>query len=64
MAEQDATRRKLQLESGAADGKIKKLEEDVLIMEDQKNKLQKVCIKFDQFYLDHNRPHLENKHQV
>lgn len=51
MAEQDATRQKLQLESGAADGKIKKLEEDVLIMEDQRSKLQKVCIKFDNFFI-------------
>lgn len=41
MQEEDA-RQKLQLEKVAVEGKVKKLEEDVLLMEDQNNKLQKV----------------------
>lgn len=39
--EEDA-RQKLQLEKVAVEGKVKKLEEDVLLMEDQNIKLQKV----------------------
>lgn len=42
MSKEEDARQKLQLESGAADGKIKKLEEDLLIVEDQNSKLQKV----------------------
>uniref|UniRef100_A0AAR2KSA1 Myosin, heavy chain 11b, smooth muscle n=1 Tax=Pygocentrus nattereri TaxID=42514 RepID=A0AAR2KSA1_PYGNA len=41
LAEQEDGRQKLQLEKAATDGKIKKLEEDFLIMEDQNNKLHK-----------------------
>ena len=42
LAEQEDGRQTLQLEKAATDGKIKKLEEDFLIMEDQNNKLHKV----------------------
>ncbi|XP_009884873.1 PREDICTED: myosin-11 isoform X1 [Charadrius vociferus] len=38
---QEAARQKLQLEKVTADGKIKKMEDDILIMEDQNNKLTK-----------------------
>uniref|UniRef100_A0A8C2GUN5 Myosin, heavy chain 11b, smooth muscle n=1 Tax=Cyprinus carpio TaxID=7962 RepID=A0A8C2GUN5_CYPCA len=41
LVEEENARQKLQLESGAADGRIKKLEEDVFIVEDQNCKLQK-----------------------
>lgn len=41
VGEEDA-RQKLQLEKVGVEGKVKKLEEDVLVMEDQNNKLQKV----------------------
>lgn len=39
--EEDA-RQKLQLEKAAVEGKVKKMEEDMMLMEDQNNKLQKV----------------------
>lgn len=42
MEEEEDARQKLQLEKVASEGKIKKLEDDVLVMEDQNNKLQKV----------------------
>lgn len=42
LAEEEDARQKLQLEKVAVEGKVKKLEEDVLLMEDQNNKLQKV----------------------
>lgn len=42
MEEEEDARQKLQLEKVACEGKIKKLEDDVLVMEDQNNKLQKV----------------------
>lgn len=42
IAEEEDARQKLQLEKVAVEGKVKKLEEDVLLMEDQNNKLQKV----------------------
>lgn len=48
LVEEENVRQKLQLESGAADGKIKKLEEDIFIVEDQNCMLQKVCIEFHQ----------------
>ncbi len=48
LVEEENARQKLQLESGAADGNIKKLEEDLFIVEDQNCKLQKVCIEFHQ----------------
>uniref|UniRef100_A0A3P8TSW8 Myosin, heavy chain 11b, smooth muscle n=1 Tax=Amphiprion percula TaxID=161767 RepID=A0A3P8TSW8_AMPPE len=41
IAEEEDARQKLQLEKVAVEGKVKKLEEDVLIMEDQNSKLQK-----------------------
>lgn len=42
LAEEEDAKQKLQLEKVSADGKIKKLEDDILIMEDQNNKLLKV----------------------
>lgn len=42
IVEEEDARQKLQLEKVAVEGKVKKLEEDVLFMEDQNNKLQKV----------------------
>lgn len=42
IAEEEDARQKLQLEKVAIEGKVKKLEEDVLFMEDQNTKLQKV----------------------
>lgn len=42
LVEEEDARQKLQLEKVAVEGKVKKLEEDVLLMEDQNNKLQKV----------------------
>lgn len=42
LAEEEDARQKLQLEKVGVEGKVKKLEEDVLLMEDQNNKLQKV----------------------
>uniref|UniRef100_A0A3P8XZN0 Myosin, heavy chain 11b, smooth muscle n=1 Tax=Esox lucius TaxID=8010 RepID=A0A3P8XZN0_ESOLU len=41
LAEEEDARQKLQLEKVTVEGKMKKLEEDVLIMEDQNNKLLK-----------------------
>uniref|UniRef100_A0A8C0VIB6 Myosin heavy chain 11 n=1 Tax=Cyanistes caeruleus TaxID=156563 RepID=A0A8C0VIB6_CYACU len=41
LEEEEAARQKLQLEKVAADSKIKKMEDDILIMEDQNNKLSK-----------------------
>lgn len=45
MAEEDDVKQKLQVEKSAVDGKIKKLEGDLLIMEDQNSKLQKVVLR-------------------
>lgn len=42
MEEEEDARQKLQLEKVTCDGKIKKLEDDILVMEDQNNKLHKV----------------------
>ena len=42
LEEEEDARQKLQLEKVTCDGKIKKLEDDVLVMEDQNNKLCKV----------------------
>ena len=42
IVEEEDARQKLQLEKVAVEGKVKKLEEDVLLMEDQNIKLQKV----------------------
>lgn len=44
LEEEEAARQKLQLEKVTADGKIKKMEDDILIMEDQNNKLTKVRV--------------------
>lgn len=42
IAEEEDACQKLQLEKVSVEGRVKKLEEDVLLMEDQNNKLQKV----------------------
>lgn len=46
LEEEEAARQKLQLEKVTADGKIKKMEDDILILEDQNNKLNKVSISY------------------
>lgn len=51
MEEEEDARQKLQLEKVACDGKIKKLEDDILVMEDQNNKLVKVSLKMSVFQL-------------
>lgn len=42
IAQEEDAKQTLQLEKAAVEGKVKKLEEDILLMEDQNNKLQKV----------------------
>lgn len=42
LEEEEDARQKLQLEKVTCDAKMKKLEDDILVMEDQNNKLQKV----------------------
>lgn len=42
LEEEEDARQKLQLEKVTCDAKIKKLEDDILVMEDHNNKLQKV----------------------
>lgn len=42
LEEEEAARQKLQLEKVTAEAKIKKLEDDVLLMDDHNNKLTKV----------------------
>ena len=42
IGEEEDARQTLQLEKAAVEGTVKKLEEDILLMEDQNNKLQKV----------------------
>lgn len=42
MEEEEDARQKLQLEKVTCEGKVKKLEDDILVMEDQNNKLLKV----------------------
>lgn len=44
LEEEEDARQKLQLEKVTCEGKIKKLEDDILVMEDQNNKLLKVHI--------------------
>lgn len=44
LEEEEDARQKLQLEKVTCEGKIKKLEDDVLVMEDQNNKLLKVWL--------------------
>lgn len=41
--EEEGARQKLQLEKVTTDAKLKKIEEDVMILDDQNNKLNKVC---------------------
>lgn len=52
LEEEEAARQKLQLEKVTADGKIKKMEDDILIMEDQNNKLTKVSLVGPFSYLE------------
>lgn len=42
LTEEEDARQRLQLEKATVEAKVKKLEQDVLLMEDQNNKLQKV----------------------
>ena len=44
MEEEEDARQKLQLEKVTCEGKVKKLEDDVLVMEDHNNKLLKVSV--------------------
>lgn len=44
--EEEAARQKLQLEKVTLEAKMKKTEEDVMLLDDQNNKLQKVCLTF------------------
>lgn len=45
LEEEEDARQKLQLEKVTCEGKVKKLEDDVLVMEDQNNKLLKVSLQ-------------------
>lgn len=45
MDEEEAARQRLQLEKVTTDSKLKKIEEDVMVLEDQNNKLMKVRIQ-------------------
>lgn len=42
LEEEEDARQKLQLEKVTSEGKVKKLEDDILVMEDHNNKLLKV----------------------
>ena len=42
--EEEAARQKLQLEKVTMESKLKKVEEDVMVLDDQNNKLVKVCV--------------------
>lgn len=44
--EEEAARQKLQIEKVTTDSKIKEQEERILMLEDQNNKLGKVCCSF------------------
>lgn len=44
MDEEEAARQKLQLEKVTAEAKIKKMEEDLLLLEDQNSKFLKVGV--------------------
>lgn len=61
LAGEEDARQKLQLEKVGVEGKVKKLEEDVLVMEDQNNKLQKVrrvrSASLTTFSLSHTHSH-------
>lgn len=43
--EEEAARQKLQLEKVTLEAKMKKIEDDVMVLDDQNNKLGKVSIK-------------------
>lgn len=43
MDEEEAARQKLQLEKVTMDAKMKKIEEDIMLLDDQNAKLSKVC---------------------
>ena len=45
LEEEEDARQKLQLEKVTCEGKVKKLEDDVLVMEDHNNKLLKVSLQ-------------------
>lgn len=42
--EEEAARQKLQLEKVTMEAKLKKTEDEVMILDDQNNKLSKVCL--------------------
>lgn len=42
--EEEAARQRLQLEKVTLEAKMKKVEEDVMVLDDQNNKLMKVCV--------------------
>lgn len=44
MDEEEAARQKLQLEKVTMEAKLKKVEEDVMVLDDQNNKLAKVRV--------------------
>lgn len=44
--EEEAARQKLQIEKVTTDSKLKEHEERILMLEDQNNKLNKVCCSF------------------
>lgn len=46
MEEEEDARQKLHLEKVTCEGKIKKLEDEILVMEDHNNKLLKVLPRF------------------
>lgn len=50
LEEEEAARQKLQLEKVTAEGRIKKMEDDILVMEDQNIKLTKVSVMGPVFY--------------
>lgn len=45
--EEEAARQKLQMEKVTTDAKLKKFEEDIMVLDDQNSKLNKVWIKKD-----------------
>jgi len=42
--EEEAARQRLQLEKVTLEAKMKKVEEDVMLLDDQNSKLHKVCV--------------------
>lgn len=57
--EEEAARQKLQIEKVTTDSKIKEHEERILMLEDQNNKLNKVCCSL--FREEHKTTHLPHQ---